>query len=206
MRPIQRWLLGISTLLTATTGGAYWWMQNMLAPLDPWAAINHPLQPLVLKLHILVAPVLVFAVGMVALEHIWKHLKHSVKRARRTGLGTLIALGPMVLSGYLLQAVTIPFWLELVVGLHLVSGLGYTLLFVGHGVLTRPSVAKPSSAGVGGENPIRVGRGSGARDDGGLESGTPTGQRAVQSRCARAVGHPASSFQTCARDHRDLST
>jgi hypothetical protein len=44
-------------------------MQHLMEPVNEWAVINHPLQPLVLKLHILVAPVMVFAVGMVAVNH-----------------------------------------------------------------------------------------------------------------------------------------
>lgn len=39
----------------------YWWMKNRMEPLDAWAAINHPLQPWMLKAHILVAPLMVFA-------------------------------------------------------------------------------------------------------------------------------------------------
>ena len=41
---------------------------------------------------------------------------------------------------------------------------------------------------MGGENLIRVGRGSGAKDDGWLKRGTPKGQRAVESRCQAGTG------------------
>ena len=66
MSSVQRWLVWTSSILTFFTGVVYWWMKNGMEPVDAWAVINHPLQPWMLKAHILVAPVAVFAVGFVA--------------------------------------------------------------------------------------------------------------------------------------------
>ena len=53
----KRLLLG-SSALTGLTGIGYWWMDTMLEPMNEWAVINHPLQPWMLKAHIVVAPVM----------------------------------------------------------------------------------------------------------------------------------------------------
>jgi hypothetical protein len=132
MNPAQKWLLLTSSVLTACTGLIYWWMDWALQPLDEWAVINHPLQPLVLKLHILVAPVLVFAVGLIAVEHIWRHMKSAVQRGRLSGLVTVAVLAPMVLTGYLIQTVTHPGWLSVLAWSHIGTGLFFSLGLVWH--------------------------------------------------------------------------
>lgn len=132
MTRFQRGLLLWSSALTALTGIVYWWMDTMLHPVDEWAVVNHPLQPWVLKAHILVAPVLVFAIGLIATEHIWKHVRSAVRRGRRTGLITMAVIVPMILTGYLIQAVTAEPWLRLIVWTHLGTGLAYALGVVLH--------------------------------------------------------------------------
>ena len=125
MNPFQRRFLWSTTLLTGVTGLIYWWMENRMEPLDPWAAINHPLQPWILKAHILVAPLMVFAVGLVTANHIWKHYRSDARAGRRSGLTAMVLFLPMVISGYLIQAVTHTGWLEALAWTHLVTGVIY---------------------------------------------------------------------------------
>jgi hypothetical protein len=127
----QRLLLWTSTALTAVTGLVYMWMKYGMTAPDPWAVANHPLQPWVLKAHILVAPVMLFAVGMVWSGHVWRHYVSRLPTGRRTGLVTGVVFGPLVLTGYLIQAVTVPWLLALVtwshIGLGVVCGAGLVL-------------------------------------------------------------------------------
>ena len=125
MKPFARWSVWIGSALSGASGLVYWWMDHMLAPLDEWAVINHPLQPWVLKAHIVTAPLLVFAVGLIAMDHIWKQFRLGVRAGRRSGVSTMWVVGPMVVSGYLIQAVTSPGWLAAVVWIHLGTGLAY---------------------------------------------------------------------------------
>lgn len=125
MRPFPRRLLWISSLLTGATGLVYMWMKYLLEPVDAWAVINHPLQPLVLKAHILVAPVMVFAVGLIAGDHIWRHYRQGVRAGRRSGLLAMGVFVPMVLTGYLIQAVTHVTWLQAVAWSHMITGMLY---------------------------------------------------------------------------------
>lgn len=150
MTPVQKWLLWGSSVATAFTGVVYWWMKEMMSPISEWAVINHPLQPWVLKAHIVVAPVMVLAVGTIALDHVWKHYRGRVRRARRSGTTTMWVLGPMILSGYLIQAVTHAGWLTAMVWVHLVTGVLYCVGLVAHKVaLRRRGPASPSAVSSG---------------------------------------------------------
>jgi uncharacterized membrane protein len=137
VRPFQKWLLWTSSLAAGVSGIVYWWMDHMMEPVGEWAVINHPLQPLVLKAHILSAPVLVFAVGLVATDHIWRHFRNDVRLGRRSGVSMMWVVGPMVLTGYLIQAVIHPGWLVFLAWLHLGSGVVYVLALLLHQVAVR---------------------------------------------------------------------
>ncbi|MFQ5537821.1 MAG: hypothetical protein ACE5GJ_10245 [Gemmatimonadota bacterium] len=132
MTPFRKWLLLTTSLATGVTGVAYWWMKNMMEPVDPWAVINHPLQPLMLKLHIIAAPLLVFAVGLIAGEHIWPHFRRSIRLGRPSGLVTMAVLAPMVLSGYLIQTATTEGVLAVLVWTHLATGGVYIVGLAAH--------------------------------------------------------------------------
>ena len=124
MTRFQRWFLYGSTLVTAASGITYFVMKRWLEPVDAWAVINHPLEPWALKVHILSAPLMLFAVGLITTQHILRSLKSSLPTGRRSGLIAWYAFGPLVLSGYLIQAITSPLSLEVLAWAHLVLGIG----------------------------------------------------------------------------------
>lgn len=126
MTRFERWSVWITSVATLATGLVYLWMKYLVESSDPFAVINHPWQPLVLKLHILVAPLLVFSVGMVALRHVWRHMQSRERSGRRSGMMTVVVLGPMIISGYLIQAVTHQGWLRAMVIAHIVTGVVYS--------------------------------------------------------------------------------
>jgi hypothetical protein len=123
MTAFERWGVWSTSIATLVTGTVYLWMKYLMATEDPLAVVNHPWQPYLLKLHILVAPLLVFAIGVVALRHVWRHLKGKTRAGRRSGLITVVVLGPMIMSGYLIQAITHEGWLEAMAISHIVTGL-----------------------------------------------------------------------------------
>lgn len=152
MRPFPKWLLWTGSAATGVTGAAYWWMDHMMEPVGEWAVINHPLQPWVLKAHIVVAPLLVFAVGMIALDHVWKHFRGRIRRGRRSGLTTMWVVVPMILSGYLIQAVTHIGWLAVVVWLHVLTGIAFVVGLAAHQLAiraTRLGTDRPVPASAG---------------------------------------------------------
>ena len=131
MTRFQRLLFWASTAATTASGLVYFWMKYLLVASDPWAVANHPLQPLMLKLHILAAPIMLFAVGLIWTDHIWRHIRSGLPTGRRTGVLSAAVFGPLVLSGYLIQAVTAPGFLAVVtwghIGLGVACGAGVVL-------------------------------------------------------------------------------
>lgn len=133
----EKHLIWWSTAAVSVTGLVYAWMKYLLQPADEWAIVNHPLQPFVLKLHILVAPVLVFAIGLIASRHILAHLRSRTPFGRRSGTSAALIVVPMILSGYLIQAVTHNGVLTALGYLHLAAGSVYAAASLGHALAAR---------------------------------------------------------------------
>lgn len=132
MNKFEKWLLHLSTAVLGVSGAGFWWMKHLMEPIDPFAVVNHLLQPWFLASHILVAPVVLFAVGLIAREHIWKESRRPGNRNRRIGFACFTALGVSGLSGYLLQT-TVREGLRLVfLWVHLSSGAVYLAAYLIH--------------------------------------------------------------------------
>ncbi|HEX9941557.1 MAG TPA: hypothetical protein VGG03_06060 [Thermoanaerobaculia bacterium] len=124
MSRFEAWILHLASLLVGGTGLVYAWMICLVEPADPYAVVNHPLQPTVQHLHVLVAPLLVFAAGLVWHRHAWSHLQRGVDRRRRSGVSLIFTLVPMVVSGYLIQTAVEGDWRHIWGIVHLIaSGL-----------------------------------------------------------------------------------
>lgn len=136
MTRFEKWAVWTTSAGTVLTGLFYTWMKYFMTTAEPWAVVNHPLQPWVLKAHILVAPLLLFAVGMVMTRHIWKHIRTGVREGRRSGLAAFLSLAPMALSGYLIQTATHAGWLRWLALAHIAFGLVYAAGLVAHAFAT----------------------------------------------------------------------
>lgn len=122
MSRFERWSVWVTAVLVAVTGSGYLVMKYFMEPADPWAVVSHPLEPWFLRAHIVTAPFFVFAVGLITVNHVWRHLRAGVRWARASGLAAVFTLALMVLSGYLIQVITGEGWLEAMVILHIASG------------------------------------------------------------------------------------
>lgn len=134
---MNRWeaaTLYVANLLVGGTGIVYAVMRYLLEPADEWAVVNHPWQPHVQHLHILVAPLLVFACGIIWRGHVASKLRNGNGNGngRRSGPGLLLALAPMVVSGYLIQTTVAESWRQVWTVLHLFSSGVWIVVFVGH--------------------------------------------------------------------------
>jgi hypothetical protein len=138
----EKWSVLLTSAAVILTGLIYAWMKYLLPSPDGFSIIHHPLQPLVLKLHVLTAPLLVFALGAIAVRHVWRHYRADTKLGRRSGLSTAILLAPMTLSGYLLQVITGEQSLRILVVGHITTGLLYAAVLVLHQIIiARSSVS-----------------------------------------------------------------
>lgn len=146
MTRFEKGLLQGSAIIVAGTGFVYMGMKYGLQPAQPWDAVNHPLQPLILKLHILSAPFLVFAIGLIATRHIWRHYRENVAKGRRSGITTVLFTGPMVVTGYLIQAVTHVGWLQAIAMGHIAFSVVFTAGLLVHEVAVRRRSVRADSA------------------------------------------------------------
>lgn len=103
-------LLHIASLLVIGSGAIWAYLRYVHdlgpEPEDPvlameWGGI-HPWEPGLRDLHLLTAPLLVFAVGLIWSGHVSPRLFRPWAR-RATGLGLALLFAPMVVTGVLLQ-------------------------------------------------------------------------------------------------------
>ncbi|MFW5947952.1 MAG: hypothetical protein ACOCUW_05620 [Gemmatimonadota bacterium] len=187
MTPFERRAVWITTAGTLITGVAYWWMKELLTPAEPWAVVNHPLQPWVLKAHILIAPFQVFSVGMITSRHIWRHYRQGVPKGRRTGTLAAVTFAAVVLTGYALQVVTAELLIRGLAWAHLVLGVVYSVGVAAHWPATRRR-ARHDATGAG--------SGTGGAADGtsrpvpGFASSTPGSRGSAASRRRQAAAVP----------------
>jgi hypothetical protein len=143
---LERALLHASSLAAAVTGFAYFWMKYLLKGSDPFSVVHHPWQPGILAWHVLVVPLLVFALGLIAKDHVLeKLLDRRPHPSRRSGIVTMALAAPMILSGYLVQVLTAPSPHRLVAWSHIVAGVVFSAGYVAHlflGVPGRRSAVK----------------------------------------------------------------
>ena len=132
MNGFERFMLWGSSILVGISGVILGLMKYLMTVADPYAVVNHPLQPLMLKIHIVSAPLLVFAIGIVFVNHIWEQWRAGLVRGRISGLWTLLTFVPMVFSGYLIQAVTHEGWLLAMVVVHVIAGITFLIGFFAH--------------------------------------------------------------------------
>ena len=114
----------VANLLVALTGLVYGWMKYFAHSDDPYAIVNHPLQPWFQHAHVLVAPLLVFSGGAMIHGHATAKARHGERARKTSGWALLALLAPLVFSGYLLQTAADETWRNVWLWVHLVtSGL-----------------------------------------------------------------------------------
>ncbi len=131
MTRVQAWLQHLSNLLVGGTGLVYFVMKHLMTSDDPFAVVNHPMQPHVQHLHVLAAPLLVFATGLVWSRHVAPRLDRPELRQWRSGISLIAGFIPMVASGYLLQISVDDPWRTIWLWAHLITSalwmLGYAV-------------------------------------------------------------------------------
>jgi hypothetical protein len=146
MKDVEKKILHGGVLAAGVSGIAYACFKYLMRTDDPFSAVNHPLQPWALHAHVLAAPVLVFAVGIIFKEHVLAGLKNGAPvRARRVGAIALVTFAVLVVSGGLVQVLTgesLRKWTGLI---HLGVGILFLLSYLVHAVGAR---RRSSTAGA----------------------------------------------------------
>jgi hypothetical protein len=136
MTRFEAWLVHTANLLVGGTGLLYAWFRYFAAPVDEFSAV-HPFQGAAQHAHVLAAPLLVFALGLIWRQHVASGLRACPAR-RRSGL-TLAALAvPMVASGYLLQVAVEPGWRQAWIAVHVAASTIWIAGTLAHQLAPRP--------------------------------------------------------------------
>lgn len=131
MSRIDAWLLHVSNTLVVITGLVYTWMAYLIEPEDPYAIVGHPWQPHVQHAHIWVAPLFLLVLGHLWSRHMQPHLQRNTRRRRVSGIGMVLAVLPMALSGYFIQTAVELQWRTIWGIVHLATSL---IWIAGYGI------------------------------------------------------------------------
>ena len=136
MKRWERWSFGGLAFIIALSGLAYFWMKYFAVSDDPFAVVNHPLQPAMLSIHVVASPALMLMFGIIFNSHIMRKLGAARLPNRKTGLASLATFCAMAFSGYLLQVTTHDTWLRVWLIVHLTTGLVFIGAYTAHLVIS----------------------------------------------------------------------
>jgi len=123
VKPWEARLNHLAFTLVTLTGVVYGVLKYFVPARDPDSNMAVPWQPMVLKAHVLAAPLLVFGIGLIFSRHALGRFRAGEKRGRRYGILLLAIAAPVVFSGYLIQALTGPTAVRVVGWSHSVVGI-----------------------------------------------------------------------------------
>ncbi|MEO8587530.1 MAG: hypothetical protein ABI584_15295 [Acidobacteriota bacterium] len=144
---MKRWavvLNHLACLLVGLSGVAYGVMKYLMAGSDPDSRAGHPWQQPMLKLHVLAAPFLVFALGLVFSGHALTRLQAGEETGRASGTGLLSFAAPLVLTGPLIQVFTGDSARHWTGWIHAALGAVYVLAYAGHLLKKAPADGEAS--------------------------------------------------------------
>jgi hypothetical protein len=127
----ERLFLPLANGLVGGSGLVYAAMRYLMTPSDEWSVVNHPWQPHVQHLHVLAAPLLLFAAGLIWSRHVSAKYRNG-GQGRSTGIGLVVSLVPMAASGYLIQVAVDANWRTVWIVVHVASSLVWLAVLAAH--------------------------------------------------------------------------
>ena len=135
MRPWEYRSFNVASVIVAVTGFVYLYMKFFMQTDDPFAIVNHPWQSSMLSMHVIAAPFLVLLFGVLFRSHTIEKIMSGVRTNRRTGWTSLLSFSSMALSGYFLQVVTSPTWIDALILIHIATSVVFVVGYMIHLVL-----------------------------------------------------------------------
>lgn len=126
MKRWEGWWNHAALVAVSLSGLAYGIFKYFVPGSDPDSRIGHPWQPAMLKAHILVAPLAIFAIGLIFRRHALARIRTGESNGRRSGALMLWLLLPLTMTGYLIQVFVETTAVRAVAWSH--AGLGVALL------------------------------------------------------------------------------
>jgi len=135
---LTAWFTHLAALLVGGTGLAYGWARYFGQPADEFA-IGHPAEPHLMHAHIVLAPLLIFACGLLWRDHVWKRVASGFPKRRHTGLVIFATAWPMILSGVAIQAAVDDDWRLIWAWIHGIASVLWVLGYAAHQLSRRPA-------------------------------------------------------------------
>ena len=133
-----RWFY-FSSIAITLTGFIYLWMKYRTKdPSLEFSVLNHPYQGIMLKAHILAAPLFIAVAGSLIFTHFLEKIKGQKTLGRNTGKTLFIMIVLMIISGVLIQVFTEESYLIAVRWIHIVSSSSFVLAFILHRITVFP--------------------------------------------------------------------
>ncbi len=132
MKPWASRLNHLACALVGLSGLVYGAMKYFMAGSDPDSRVGHPWQQPMLKIHVLTAPLLIFALGLVFSGHAIARLRAGEDPGRASGSGLLALAAPLVLTGPLVQVLTGDAARRWTGWIHAALGVVYVLAYTAH--------------------------------------------------------------------------
>jgi len=132
-------LFQISMILMTATGALFAWMKYFMKSDDPFAVVNHPMQPWMLAAHVVIAPLSLFAIGWIFGPHIAPGLANRKAPKRKSGVWSFAFIAPMVFSGYLLQVATGDAARKAMAVTHWIASAFFVVAYAAHALTKKPS-------------------------------------------------------------------
>ncbi|HJV22027.1 MAG TPA: hypothetical protein VJ570_04990 [Holophagaceae bacterium] len=134
MSKFERLALHLGAWLTGISGLGYGWLRYFKVVQGEFGPEPHPLQGVLQHAHVLAAPLLLFALGMMVRGHFAVKLRVPSREGRRTGWGLALLILPMVAAGYGVQVVTDPRWRTGLAWVHGIASCLFLVAYLGHGL------------------------------------------------------------------------
>lgn len=126
------WSIHVSALVLGGTGLVYGWLRYFTVDENEFAVYNHPSEPALRDVHILIAPLALFLWGLIWRTHVWARFRSGMRHRRKTGIALLVLILPMVFSGYGLQVAVEEGVRDFWIVTHAVTGTAWIVLYGVH--------------------------------------------------------------------------
>jgi len=132
VKPADKLLTNGSVLCVGVSGLAYGWLLYFGETEDEFGPVQHPWTPDLQLLHVLTAPLFVFALGLIWRYHVVQKLRSGAPQRRRTGVVVASQSLPMIATGYALQVCVDEGWRTLWTWSHVATSLVFCVGFGAH--------------------------------------------------------------------------
>lgn len=132
MTRLQVITLHVAVAVTTLTGIVFAVMKYLMKGADEFSVVNHPMQPHMLAVHVVVAPLLLFVFGWVFSSHMLPKYRFGNGHNRKSGIWSMLFIAPMTLSAYLLQISTAEALREAMAVAHWISSALFVVGYIAH--------------------------------------------------------------------------